>query len=166
VSRKQRERHLEHLNRFTRALNELFEVSDFNEAWGDPRVTPKPGREQEWWGKKGAVDRAAPAAAAAFDAAGVCVEWKPPGTMNRYNINPASNWSTVLDGHPRFELWVLEAVCNQAAGSLEAGVNEPKRQILPAGAASHAIVWTLGIVGTVIAGLIVAGLAYRWGWAS
>lgn len=161
--------HLAAIQRFHSAIAELLEVSDFEQrSWGGgPTPVPKPGQAPEWNSRKAMVDRSAPAAARAFVEAGVGMNWKPPGTWNQYPVNPAIEWATILEDHPKFGLDVLEAVCNQALGSLESGAYELDRRKSPAlrlNIGEHVPEALVVFIATVVAGLIVAFAAFKLGW--
>jgi hypothetical protein len=174
---------------FADALRQLLEVSDvrqpdpfgFNYGY-EPYVMPQRGMESEWSRRRNAVDLAAPKAGLAFQATGVGIAWKPPGYApgTSLPVNPATEWASVLDTDPKFGLDVLQQVINQALGTLDALVEEEShrsRERSPrtrggvpksAGRAKRggftATEWVFTIVGLVVAGLIVAYLAYRFGW--
>jgi hypothetical protein len=160
-------RHIESLEVFVRAVGELLGPSNLETRSfsGDPTVVPRPGAAEQWRQKRAAVDRAAPAAARAFAEAGVGISWKPPGTWNTYSVNPAVEWSTILEESPKFSVDVLEAVCNQALGSLETGAYEVEaRPFRTPREHQHLIPLLIATLSTAIGGLIVAYAAYRFGW--
>ena len=171
---------------FADALGQLLEVSDVRQPdpyglnYGyEPYVMHQQGMESEWSRRRNAVDLAAPKAAIAFQATGVIIAWKPPGYApgTTFPVNPATEWGTVLETDPKFGLDVLQQVINQALGTLDALVEEeqhqsrerrPKTKSTRSTPAKRggltATEWMITVVGLVIAGLIVAYLAYRFGW--
>ena len=177
------------ISAFAEALSELLDVSDvrqpdplgFNYGY-EPYVHPKSGYEAEWARRRSAVDVAAPKAALAFRATGVIVAWKPPGYApgTNFPVNPATEWATVLDSTPKFGLDVLQQVIDQALGTLDALVEEThhasserrlkaktgaQRPAKPDGRARFATnPWVVTTVGTAIASLFVAYLAFHLGW--
>jgi hypothetical protein len=66
-----------------------------------------------------AVATAAGRAARAFQASGHLVSYKPPGTWQRTDVNPALVWSTLLDDYPMVTPDLMFTVGSQAIGVLE-----------------------------------------------
>jgi hypothetical protein len=163
-------RHIEAVEKFVRALGDLLALSTLeNRSYsGGGTVVPRPGHESVWRQRRAAVDRSAPAAARAFMEAGVWIDWKPPGTWSTQPVNPAAGWGTILEDFPRFGVDVLEAVCNQALGSLEseAYLLPDKRPRRHRGAffRGHLAALLVASVGTLVGGIAVAYLAFRLGW--
>ncbi|NDL60836.1 hypothetical protein [Phytoactinopolyspora mesophila] len=58
-------------------------------------------------------------AALAFDAAGVSIDYKPPGTWQQQPINPALVWSTMFGNTPMLDPSLVNQVGLQALGLLE-----------------------------------------------
>ena len=84
-----------------------------------PRWEPKPGRESQAERTISELTRLAGAAAEAFDASGVGIDYKPPGTMQTRPVNPALIWSTIFDEMPMLDPSLMAIVGRQALGLLE-----------------------------------------------
>lgn len=169
VKKADRGKRIQELHEFGDAINELLGVSrPIQDSYlGPPIVAPIPGMEVEWAGAKAKADRLSMRAAHTMAAAGSVVEWKPPGThpANRQRINPAANWATIVTRSPMAVAAVLMTCINQALGALEDGLgssSEPAKESLPS--ARHVPNIVVGIIIAVASGLIVAYLAFRWGW--
>jgi hypothetical protein len=65
------------------------------------------------------VAEAGARAAAGFDAAGVGVQWKRPGTFQTVPVNPGLVWSTLTDSLPMVTPELMQIVGAQAIGRLD-----------------------------------------------
>jgi hypothetical protein len=169
VKKAEREKRIQELQDFHAALGEFLAVSQaFQDYYLGPLMAaPIPGMESEWGVALAKVDRLAMRAARTMKAVASAVEWKPAGTHpdNVKRINPAANWAAIVSRSPMFRPDVLEACISQAIGALEADLgssSEPRKELLPG--ARHVPTIVVGIVISVASGLIVAYLAFRWGW--
>lgn len=169
TSKGELKRRIDDLVLFHQLLGRLLDVSDVvGDGWGDsPRVVPKTASVSEWHAAKAAMDRHAARAARAFAEAGMHLLWKPPGTWNEYPLNPALQWATICDEHPRFGLDVLEACTNQAIGALDARIDDPlKGERAKVGPNAHWFArFGWWIAGTLVGGLLVTFIAFKLGWA-
>ncbi|WP_296602233.1 hypothetical protein [Nocardioides sp.] len=59
------------------------------------------------------------AASYALEAAGIYMDYKPPGTWETTPINPVAVWSTMLDRTPMLNPTMLSQMCLQGVGLLE-----------------------------------------------
>ncbi len=149
-----------------------------SDPWGlsygyEPYVMPKPGHEHQWQRACSAVNRTAAGAAIAFNASGTVVNWKPPGYApgTVFRINPASEWTTILSADPKFGVDVLQQCIDYALGALDALVVEERHRKPRSKPPRESRHWLAGVsnqlitvVGLVVAGLIVAFLAYHFHW--
>jgi hypothetical protein len=163
--RKELSRRLEALANFRNALIDFVNLSEFSEDdWiGRPPIKPRPGRDSEWRQAQGLVDQLAPRAAKSFLLANVVLSWKQAGSMNRYPINPATEWRTVLASDPRAGLDNLEACMNQAKGALEEQFETAPNFSLPGirwSQISPFFKWVL----TIATPVLTAGIIYWLGW--
>lgn len=162
-------RRLDDLSTFHRLLGALLEVSTVEPTgWSNKlRVTPKHGQESEWFSAKAGVDRHAARAVRAFDEAGAHMRWSPPGTMNQYPLNPASQWATICEEDPIFGIDALDTCINQALGALESRIDDPlKGERGPATIDLHPVTRVAWKVATwLVGGLALAWLAWKLGWS-
>lgn len=162
-------RQVEDLKLFTHLLEGVLALSTFvSDGWsGRQQLQPKPGREQEWYAAKAAVDRHAARAARAFAESQMHILWKPPGTWDTVPLNPASQWGTIFEEFPRFSLEALEACTNQAIGALEDRIDNPIRgergPKIEALNPAVRLVWRFAVF--LIGGLFLAWLAWKLDWS-
>jgi len=167
MKRADAERRIKALVDFHEAVGAVLKLTDFaDDGFGRRATRPKPGRVQEWRAAKATADRLAPKAARSYDIVNATVSFKPSGTWNRYPVNPATQWATVLSDDPMFGLDLFETMTNQAIGAYEDAIEDPpKRQrstlFVSAGGVSK---WLAVVVGTIIATLAATGLAVWIGW--
>lgn len=106
------------LEAFNAMVTELAPVtSGFNSSF--PRWQPRSGREARADELRAKTAVLTGPAAHAFGAAGVWVDYKPPGTWERQRINPAVVWSTIFDDTPMLDPSLMNQVGLQALGLLE-----------------------------------------------
>jgi hypothetical protein len=165
------------LEAFQVALQRFLEVMEphHNGLLYDSAATwvPRPGQETEAVRRKADVDRVAGRAAYAFAAAGSFVAWKPRGTFQTVPVNPATEWATILERDPRFDVETIFACCSQSFGLLEMKIEEAEeyerqkvRRFLRGlarltGSGLRPVVrWTARAIGA----LAIAGATYLLGW--
>lgn len=106
------------LEAFNEMVAELTPVqSGFQSSFSGWRA--RPGRETQADALRAKTAGLSGPAALAFDAAGVWVDYKPPGTWHRQTINPALVWSTMFDDTPMLDPALVNQVGLQALGLLE-----------------------------------------------
>jgi hypothetical protein len=174
-------RHARDLRAFGDALNSLLEVLQRTEGldfmgYPGPWV-PRPGQEVEAGRRRAAVDMLTGRAAYAVQAAGVFVQWKPSGTFQTVPLNPAAEWSTIINPDPRFDADTIFACVRQALGILDMKAEEAaEAELRPArpaarkvaGAAGYGLRplarWAVAGAGTVALLVVAAGVTYWLGW--
>lgn len=157
--------HLEAIVHFRKALLALLAIS---EPRNDPfmrsqTLGPRGGVTEEWFGARSELDRATPAASAAFRTAGTIISWKRPGSWERVMLDPAHSWSTILDEFPMFSAVDLLACCDRAVGFFEAGLHTAERRPV-ARTMNGTLKWVSGVAAAVIGTVIAAFIVWRLGW--
>lgn len=157
--------HLEAVVHFRQALLTLLSMSEpRNDPFGRSQtIGPRGGVTGEWLAARSEVDRATPAASAAFLAAGVIVSWKRPGSWELRPLDPAQAWSTILDEYPMFGTDTLLACCDRAVGFFEAGLHPPERRPVVR-TVNSTLKWVAGLAAAVLAAVIAAYIVWRLGW--
>ena len=80
------------ISEFREALISLAQTSDAHpHGWGNhPTLMPKEGAGEEWFAARERVERTVPAATLAFQAAGIAINWKVPGSFTQVqHFDPA-----------------------------------------------------------------------------
>jgi hypothetical protein len=157
-----------------------------------PRWKPKPDRRSHADQLVGEVASLAGPAAEAFEASGIWMDYKPPGTGQTQPVNPALAWSTIFDPMPMFDPHLMAIVGQQALGWLEHKRDEQaarQRGFIGAvawfftlaprvreaaglsaqSAPGHVVTWITviaqGLIVTVIGGALVYPVASALGWS-
>ena len=124
------------------------------------------GAGEVWFAARERVERAVPAATLAFQAAGIAINWKVPGSFTQVqHFDPAAGWSTVLTDHPYFSLGEVIACCARADGFFAGGLHRSavrarRAALFRAYLLTHKPVLFGGIASTVAGGY----LLFRFGW--
>jgi hypothetical protein len=173
-------RYARELQAFGDALQQLLDVMEQTEGLdfiGYPGMwVPRPGHEAEAGRRRAAVDVLTGRAAYAVNASGVHVQWKPSGTFQTVAINPAAEWSTIIQEDPRFDVDTIFACIRQALGILEMKAEEAEERervqptarsvadITARGLAPFAR-WTARAAGSLALLVVGAGIVYWLGWS-
>ena len=149
----------------------LVSFADFSTArprsWGSrPTLIPTEGVEEAWFAARENVERLVPAATLAFQAAGVHIPCKVPGSFTQVqHFDPAAGWSTVLKEDPYFTLGEVIACCARAEGFFASGLH---RDVVRARRAAFTRTYLLTHKPVLFGGLAstFAGgyLLFRFGW--
>jgi hypothetical protein len=83
-----------------------------------PKWVPKAGSEMRVAELSGQLSSLTGPAAAAVEAAGVSVDYKPSGTWQTVPMNPVMAWSTILTDNPMIDVNLILHSCNMALGRL------------------------------------------------
>jgi hypothetical protein len=114
------QRAAKNLRDFLLAFDQLILDLEPTSGYGRfPRWEPKPDRRTHADRLASELARLAGPAAEAFDASGVYIDYKPPGTWQTRPVNPALIWSTIFDETPMFDPSLMAIVGRQALGLLE-----------------------------------------------
>lgn len=149
------------------------DVAAFADAVDRLVAAAQRGDEAEAHRVRAEIDLLSGPAAYGFDAAGSVVNWKPRGTFQQVQLNPAAEWATILDYDPRFDPDTLLACARQAIGVLNMQAEEADEyerhhvrhrvqglaRLTGRGLRPLAR-WALGAAGAVV----VAGVIYWLGW--
>ena len=181
------------LNDYLRAFDRLMLELEPTSGYGSfPRWQPKPGRQSHADKLASEVASLAGPAAEAFQASGMCIDYKPPGTWQTQPINPALAWSTIFDQTPMLDPHLMAVVGRQTLGWLEHRRDEQAARQrglvgavawfftlaprvreaagMPARSApGQVIVWVTvivqGLIITVVGGALVYPVARALGWS-
>lgn len=165
MKRSEAERRIKALVEFHQAVGEVLNLTDFAHAgFGGPPCHPKAGREQDWIAAKARADRLVAAAARSYAMVNATISYKPRGTWDRYPINPANHWATLLSDDPMFGADLLDTMTNQAVGAYENAVEDPPKRERVSIEGFSIPGWIGALAYTVLGGLIVAGLVHWLGW--
>ena len=164
MKRSEAERRIKALVEFHNAVGDVLKLTDFADDGLGRASRPKPGREHEWMAAKAKADRLVAGAARSYALVNATISYKPRGTWDRYPVNPASHWATLLSDDPMFGPDLLDTMTNQAVGAYENAVEDPPQRDRLTIEGFSLPGWLGALAITVIGGLIVAGLAYWLGW--
>ncbi len=163
--------------------------------YGRSFLEPIPGSEDTAARLCGEVEVLAGAAADGFTAAGIAIDWKPPGTFSTTSVNPALVWSAALEPDPLVHVGIdaIDSCCRRAIGRLEGLLEEQEERErgfagvlgrflsfptrvreaagLPASsmrgrAAAGFAVFLQSVAVAITGGLVVALVIYLLGWAA
>jgi hypothetical protein len=186
------QRAAKNLRDFLAVFERLIQVVEPVPGYGSfTRYWPTPDRRSESERLANDVATLAGPAAEAFDAVGIGIDYKPPGTWQTKSINPALVWSTIFDEMPMLDPHLMGVVGLQALGLLEHKRREQEarqrgligalawfftlaprvRQAagLPARSVSgQAVTWFTvliqGLIVTVVGGVLIYPVASLLGW--
>ncbi len=141
-------------------------------GWGNhPSLVPIDGTAEVWFAARERVERLVPAATLAFEAAGIRISCKVPGSFTQVqHFDPAGGWSTVLGDHPYFSLGEVIACCARAEGFFAAGLHRSavrarRGALVRTYLLTHKPVLFGGLASTVAGGVIGGYLLFRLGWS-
>lgn len=150
---------------FRQAVGDVLTLTDFaHDGFGGGASRPKPGHEHDWMAAKARADRLVAAAARSYAMVNATISYKARGTWDRYPINPANHWATILSDDPMFGPDLLDTMTNQAIGAYENALEDPPKRDRVSIDGFSLPAWLGALAYTVIGGLIVAGLVYLLGW--
>jgi len=116
------EEHRQAIMGFGQHLTELLEsmksVTADSFLTSFPKWVPLPGSETRVAEMCAKLSGLTAPAAEAVEVAGVCVDYKPPGTWQTVPMNPISVWPTILTDSPMIEVNLIFHSCNVALGRL------------------------------------------------